>query len=122
MNPQSKLIVMMAVVVSIGSLGTGCDHQPRASIGNAAIRTDAAAPAARNAAARLILDSIPDSMADGGRWTFRGADDSPTADEFSSGPSIVRESVDERCFSSPHVENTEVVACPQVMQLAIIAE
>lgn len=92
MDSQSKSIIRVLCVIVACGLGTGCDNQPRVGLSHALQRT------------------------------HRAADEAPTVDKSSSAPSIVRESVDARCFGPPQEDNTQVVACPQVMQLAMAAE
>lgn len=92
MDSQSKSIIRVICVIVACGLGTGCDHQPRVGSSHAVQRT------------------------------HRATDEAPTVDKSSSAPSIVRESVDARCFGPPQEDNTQVVACPQVMKLAIAAE
>lgn len=87
MNPQSRSIMKFMVVLTVAGLSAGCDHQLRGAASQGVART------------------------------LRTADHSPRADNWSTGPSIVRESVDPRCFVPSQDENTEVIACPRVTQL-----
>ena len=92
MISHTKSISMMMVVLTLGSLTSGCDHQLRAG--------------ANHDVPRIL----------------RIADGPPRGDKLSTAPSIVRESVDPRCFGPLPAGNAEVIACPQVMQLTIAAD
>lgn len=92
MNSQPKSTIMMMAVLVASSLAAGCDHRPRIGAANDVPRT------------------------------IRAVDDSRTIDRMSRGPSIVRETIDTRCFGHPQDGNTEVIACPREVQLAIAAE
>jgi len=92
MNSQSKPIILMMAALFATGLGAGCDHRSRVGAGHDMPRTS-----------RIV-------------------DDSRTVDRLSRGPSIVRESIDERCFGPSQEGNTEVIACPREMHLAIAAE
>lgn len=86
MNSQPKPGIFLIVILFTSGLGTGCDHRPRASTGHDATRPT------------------------------RVADDSRSVDRMSRGPSIIRESIDARCFGPAPENNTEVIACPRQIQ------
>lgn len=92
MNSQPKPVFFLIVILFTSGLGTSCDHRPRASTGH----------------------DVPRAI--------HAADDSRTVDRMSRGPSIVRESIDARCFGPAQENNTEVIACPRQIQLAVAAE
>lgn len=93
MKSQSKWIIKATFFLVGGVMVAGCDHQPRVDRSHTGTRR-----------ATLVVDT------------------SQTVAIPFYGPSILRESVDPRCFCLTQKGETQVVACPRDMQLASVGD
>lgn len=123
MNVQLKLIDAMLVIVLAGILCASCDYRPPDRIGKESSPVTAPNHGVGSRAAKLLLESIPEAllsvepMALSVASNKRVANRPLLASNQSTDPAIAPESVDPRCFISCPADNTEVIACPGMLQL-----
>lgn len=116
MNIQRSAIASFILCV----LCAGCHIRPAVSVANAGDSTTVAASRAGSELAlvtfkALSLIASPDASADVDMHV-----QVLPANDISTGPRIIRESVDGRCFGDAPPDSIEPVACPGMLQPYIV--